>query len=378
MSYEKVKKQMEKTGNTPYIFEKLDIEMDPDIFLPVQTLNELRRMGLEELTREIQDSYRRSVPSKENQDGKEGLSDGFAEETLKPAGQLYDDKADALKEEGSTKTDIRIHVSLESLDALEGLLKLEEVSGIYLDSTAFKNNREFLNSGTYIKKCHDAGKKCNYIMPYIFRSEARKYYDSNAARNMLSSYDAIVVKSLDEAAYLKKSGLSNPLIADHNLYAFNRESESFLKDQGFAMNTVPLELNAKEIGKRGCADSELLVYGHLPMMVSAQCLKKTAGRCNKVSEVLYLRDRMKKDFPVKTNCQFCYNIIYNSAPTVLLENRTEIRRLSPAAIRLSFTLEDKTQVMSVTEKYIDAFCKEKDIRLDLPEFTRGHFKRGVE
>ncbi|WP_394923080.1 DUF3656 domain-containing protein [uncultured Robinsoniella sp.] len=378
LSYEKVKKQMEKTGNTPYIFEKLDIEMDPDIFLPVQTLNELRRMGLEELTREIQDSYRRSVPSKENQDGKVGLSDGFAEETLKPAGHLYGDKADALKEEGSTKTDIRIHVSLESLDALEGLLKLEEVSGIYLDSTAFKNNREFLNSGTYIKKCHDAGKKCNYIMPYIFRSESRKYYDSNAVRNMLSSYDAIVVKSLDEAAYLKKSGLSNPLIADHNLYAFNRESESFLKEQGFAMNTVPLELNAKEIGKRGCADSELLVYGHLPMMVSAQCLKKTAGRCNKVSEVLYLRDRMKKDFPVKTNCQFCYNIIYNSAPTVLLENRTEIRRLSPAAIRLSFTLEDKTQVMSVTEKYIDAFCKEKDIRLDLPEFTRGHFKRGVE
>lgn len=364
LSYEKVKKQMQKTGNTPYIFEKLDIEMDPDIFLSVQSLNELRRMGLEELTREIQQSYRRDLPSKENT------------ESLRSAGYLYDEKGNALKE--NNQTGIPIHVSLESLDALEGLLGLEEVSGIYLDSTAFKNNREFLNSGTYIKKCHEAGKKCNYIMPYIFRAETRKYYESDAARSMLSAYDAIVVKSLDEAGYLKECGFTNPLIADYNLYAFNRESESFLKEQGFASDTVPLELNAKEIGKRGCADSEILVYGHLPMMVSAQCLKKTAGRCDKVPEVLYLRDRMKKDFPVKTNCQFCYNIIYNSAPSVLLENRAEIRKLSPAAIRLCFTLEDKKQVMSVTEKYIDAFCKEKDIRLDLPEFTRGHFKRGVE
>ena len=364
LSYEKVKKQMQKTGNTPYIFEKLDIDMEPDIFLPVQSLNELRRMGLEALTREIQESYRRGLPSKENT------------ESLRSAGYQYDEKGNALKE--NNQTGIPIHVSLESLDALEGLLRLDEVSGIYLDSAAFKDNREFLNSGTYIRKCHEAGKKCNYIMPYIFRAETRKYYESDAARRMLSAYDAIVVKSLDEAGYLKECGLTNPLIADHNLYAFNRESEAFLKEQGFASDTVPLELNAKEIGKRGCADSEILVYGHLPMMVSAQCLKKTAGRCNKVPEVLYLRDRMKKDFPVKTNCQFCYNIIYNSAPSVLLENRDEIRKLSPAAIRLSFTLEDKKQVLSVTEKYIDAFCKEKDIRLDLPEFTRGHFKRGVE
>ena len=301
--------------------------MEPDIFLPVQSLNELRRMGLETLTREIQESYRRGLPSKENT------------ESLRSAGYQYDEKGNALKE--NNQTGIPIHVSLESLDALEGLLRLDEVSGIYLDSAAFKDNREFLNSGTYIRKCHEAGKKCNYIMPYIFRAETRKYYESDAARRMLSAYDAIVVKSLDEACYLKECGLTNPLIADHNLYAFNRESEAFLKEQGFASDTVPLELNAKEIGKRGCADSEILVYGHLPMMVSAQCLKKTAGRCNKVPEVLYLRDRMKKDFPVKTNCQFCYNIIYNSAPSVLLENRDEIRKLSPAAIRLSFTLEDK-------------------------------------
>ncbi|WP_083267440.1 U32 family peptidase [Robinsoniella peoriensis] len=376
LSYEKVKKQMQKTGNTPYIFEKLDIEMDNDIFLPVQSLNELRRMGLEQLTIEIQDSYRRNIPSKESKDERE-INRSF-KDIPKPVGYTYGDKGGSPKGPGDRKTDMKFMVSLESLDAFEMLLGLEEVTAIYLDSSAFKDNREFQISGKYIAQCHAAGKKCNYIMPYIFRSETRKYYESESALKMLAAYDALVVKSLDEAGYLKERGLTNPLIADYNLYAFNRDSESFFKEQGFASDTVPLELNAKEIEKRGCENSEILVYGHLPMMVSAQCLKKTAGRCNKVPEVLYLRDRMKKDFPVKTNCQFCYNVIYNSAPVVLLDNREEIRKLCPAAIRLSFTLENKAQVMSVTEKYIDAFCKGKNSRLDLPEFTRGHFKRGVE
>lgn len=376
LSYEKVKKQMQKTGNTPYIFEKLDIEMDNDIFLPVQSLNELRRMGLEQLTIEIQDSYRRNIPSKESKDERE--INRSSKDITKPVGYTYGDKGGSPKGQGNRKTDMKFMVSLESLDAFEMLLGLEEVSAIYLDSSAFKDNREFQSSGKYIAQCHAAGKKCNYIMPYIFRSETRKYYESESALKMLAAYDALVVKSLDEAGYLKERGLTNPLIADYNLYAFNRDSESFFKEQGFASDTVPLELNAKEIEKRGCENSEILVYGHLPMMVSAQCLKKTAGRCNKVPEVLYLRDRMKKDFPVKTNCQFCYNVIYNSAPVVLLDNWEEIRKLCPAAIRLSFTLENKAQVMSVTEKYIDAFCKGKNSRLDLPEFTRGHFKRGVE
>lgn len=376
LSYEKVKKQMQKTGNTPYIFEKLDIEMDNDIFLPVQSLNELRRMGLEQLTIEIQDSYRRNIPSKESKDERE--INRSSKDIPKPVGYTYGDKGGSPKGQGNRKTDMKFMVSLESLDAFEMLLGLEEVSAIYLDSSAFKDNREFQSSGKYIAQCHAAGKKCNYIMPYIFRSETRKYYESESALKMLAAYDALVVKSLDEAGYLKERGLTNPLIADYNLYAFNRDSESFFKEQGFASDTVPLELNAKEIEKRGCENSEILVYGHLPMMVSAQCLKKTAGRCNKVPEVLYLRDRMKKDFPVKTNCQFCYNVIYNSAPVVLLDNWEEIRKLCPAAIRLSFTLENKAQVMSVTEKYIDAFCKGKNSRLDLPEFTRGHFKRGVE
>ena len=46
MSRDRLEKQMKKTGNTPFVFEQLDIQMDEDIFLPVQALNELRRSGV--------------------------------------------------------------------------------------------------------------------------------------------------------------------------------------------------------------------------------------------------------------------------------------------------------------------------------------------
>ena len=63
---------------------------------------------------------------------------------------------------------------------------------------------------------------------------------------------------------------------------------------------------------------ELIVYGYLPMMVSAQCVKKTMEGCTGRPEVLYLRDRKGKAFPVKNQCRFCFNTIYNESPLSLL------------------------------------------------------------
>ena len=49
MTEEKVLKQLNKTGNTPFFFEHLSAELKGEMFLPVQALNELRRSGLKAL-----------------------------------------------------------------------------------------------------------------------------------------------------------------------------------------------------------------------------------------------------------------------------------------------------------------------------------------
>lgn len=48
-TFQDVKKQLAKFGNTPFIGDNIEIILDPGLFIPVKTLNELRRKATEEL-----------------------------------------------------------------------------------------------------------------------------------------------------------------------------------------------------------------------------------------------------------------------------------------------------------------------------------------
>jgi len=112
-------------------------------------------------------------------------------------------------------------------------------------------------------------------------------------------------------------------------------------------------------------------------MVTAQCIRKTVEGCSKCPEYLYLRDRKKKVFPVRNQCRFCCNTIYNSSPLSLLKDKKQIDRLQPEVLRLSFTSESAAQTGEVLDAYVKTFLHQEPVELE-GEFTRGHFKRGVE
>ena len=60
MSRERIEKQLRKTGNTEFEFSFLKAEIGEKVFLPMQSLNELRREALETLEKVICEKYRRS------------------------------------------------------------------------------------------------------------------------------------------------------------------------------------------------------------------------------------------------------------------------------------------------------------------------------
>ncbi len=61
LSHDDILKQLKKCGNSGFYFEETEIIADPDIFIPVSVLNELRRRGLSELKEDILSEYRRSL-----------------------------------------------------------------------------------------------------------------------------------------------------------------------------------------------------------------------------------------------------------------------------------------------------------------------------
>ena len=90
---------------------------------------------------------------------------------------------------------------------------------------------------------------------------------------------------------LKERGFDKKIILDHNLYIFNQYGKEFWNQQKVEDFTAPLELNSRELRELDIRDGELLVYGRIPVMVSAQCIERTTSGCSKKPGVRVLQDR---------------------------------------------------------------------------------------
>lgn len=347
LTQDRVKKQMEKTGQTPFAFEHLEVITDEAGFLPMQSLNELRRAGLEKLEASYLSQYRRKLPEKDTESWTE------REETLDSEQKWY--------------------VSVEQKEQWEAALSQEEVDGIYCSISMYsvKNFREEVLQD--IQVTHQAGKEYYLTLPYVLR-EGRLDNRIQAIREMGKSADGFVIRNLEELGYLKNLGLERKAVGDYSLYSFNDLSQNFLEDMGLLRTTVPLELNGKEIRRKECSRSEMIVYGYYPMMISAQCVKKTCGTCDHQSGTVQLKDRYGNYFMTKSFCDFCYTVIYNSVPTSLWEETEQIKSAGVQALRMNFTWENRKEC----KRLLEFFVQKKKNAFKMQDATKGHFKRGVE
>lgn len=346
-----VKKQIEKTGNTPFVFEHLEIHLEDGLFLPLQCLNELRRRALDELERKLTGVWKRNNAGK------------------KPHIKLPHNAERAAH---------RLNASVETTAQLEALCKVPGISNIYIECTILETPLRTEQAEKWAGLCHAAGKSCYYVLPRIFRSDTKALYSGHESLKALELFDGVLFRNYEEFFFLQKYGYTKARIPDYNMYTYNRYAEEFWKERGIAQTTAPLELNDRELAVRGCKNSEILVYGHLPMMVSAQCVRKNVDKCRKQSGFLYLKDRKGKRFPVKNSCSFCYNVIYNHVPLALFGNKKELDALAPASLRLSFTIEPPEKAAGIAQGFAEKFVEVRNIEYDFGDFTRGHFKRGVE
>lgn len=345
----RIEKQMRKTGNTGFVFDHLDIELEGNIFVPMQALNELRRQGIEKLETAILAQYRRSdVSLRKEKNVPEQLKE-------KQAAGLY--------------------VYVEQREQLETALKCSSVVRIYVDCNIIRNAWKNPELQDMVKRTKDAGKEFYFAMPYIFRKETKSQYENFFAD---MQFDGVLIRNYESFAFVKEKAPDLQVVMDCNMYEFNREAKRFWKEQNVQGLTAPLELNYRELQELGIQDCELIVYGYLQMMVSAQCVRKTTGACTKTPGYLQMTDRKNKDFTVKNCCDYCYNVIYNAEALSLLEQQEEIQTLSPKALRLHFTIESEEETKKVLYCFEDVFVKHRETEKLAGTYTRGHFKRGIK
>lgn len=380
LSRDKIENSIKKTGNTPFAFSDLQIEMEEDIFLPIQALNQLRRDALLRLEAALIQNYRRNI-READAPGKPHILDVSTYDTTYGAKQQKTDMVNSVTAETDLPQCENLAVSVETKEQLAAALLYDFVDDIYLDSSSYVREQLFEQLFADIKKIHQRGKKAYYILPAVFRDKTAEFYRKNAEQILNLNLDGVMVKSYDAAEFVKKQlGVDIALLLDHNLYTYNREAKGLLMQLHPVRDTAPLEANRKELSGRDNRNTELVIYGNLPLMTSAQCIHANIGTCDRTPKVLYLKDRYGKHFPVKNNCAECYNTIYNSTPLILFDYRRDFEKMGICAYRISFTTEGEKDVKELMKLYQETFGRGKKRLKETfhGEYTNGHYKRGVE
>lgn len=371
MTREKVIRQLGKTGATAFEFTELEAEVCGALFLPVQALNELRREGFEALTEAIQNQWRRKAP--EAGEVQNGADSG--EKSSRAAGC-----AGPVPDESAGKRPMYLTVSAETGDQLSAALAVPEVRRICLDASSFQPERW----AEFVQLIHQAGKECYLTLPHIFRTHAIGFFRTYRSCLELAGFDGLLIRAFEEIQWMREEQISLSASFDASVYAWNHGAVHTLKEEQAAFITAPWELNSRELEpvfeacRREGLPAELIVYGRAPMMVSAQCITKTVKGCSKCPSLLWMKDRTGARLPVQNHCAFCYNTILNPLPVSLHGCVDSVKRLAPEGLRLCFTIETGEETKAVLNAFAAEFIRGENAEPPFTEFTRGHFRRGVE
>lgn len=381
LTQETVKKQILKCGNTSFAFSELTVSLSQELFMTAGALNQLRRDGLRELEASLLRSFRRELPGND-------AASAPLQAARRPDHFPSSDLSVPSSDHGEDTPGF--HIVLPDLRAFEIVLQKKAVSLITVPCTAFSSMQELAQTAEAV---HLAGKKLLLSLPVVVRS-------SEAYRNGLNELmserasggdvlcgeemfrsgealtfaDGVLIDNPEELYYIKDIKYDKLVIADLHLYAMNQRAVSVLTGalpQG-VVTTAPVELNQKELLGRSVTGEDMMIYGYLPMMVSAQCVHGTMQGCDHKPGLLYLKDRYGNDLPCMNHCRTCTNIIYNSVPLCLTVRDTV--RLKPRFLRLSFTIEEPAEIDDIIEYYVN----NKPMPDRLQKHTKGHFNRGVE
>lgn len=344
---EDVAKRLSKTGDTFFVFEELEVIMDDNIFMPNGAINELRRSALEGLKNELLSAYVRDESRCSKQ---------------KPA-PVADRSADL--QAGCS-------ASVETTAQLKEVCKSSLISRVYIDWNRYSLNDFDNEIADDIRLVTSNGKKIYIILPAVCRDKTYNFLLSKQDLLGQSAISGFVVKNYEELGWCLDKFPDREIITDHNLYTYNDYAVNAYHELNISLDTMPLELNGREIARRSNADTEMIVYGYYPLMTSAQCVHRNSSKCDKCKQITYLKDRYNKLFPVKNMCNECYNVIYNTLPTMLFNDIARLKESKIHNLRLMFTVEDAAETREILSYFENPSLKRRG------EFTNGHYKRGVE
>ena len=327
--------QMYKTGGTPFLCVEDMAKADPGLYVSVADINELRRKLLNDLAEK-----RAQAPERRSLD------------------------CPPLPENEPVSEDPAVIFQIRTAEQLAP--ELAELKPDYLYVPAVELLRNFDAVEAFTEK----GTVPVAVLPRVITDDqAAEIEETLTALSKMGVEDALV-GNLGHVYLAKKAGMK--LRGDFGLNAFNSYSLAVLKAAGFVSATASFELRMSQIKDlRKQLDTELIVYGRLPLMVSDQCvMRESAGRCT-CQIPGQLTDRMGSVFPI-TKEFGCRNVIYNAHKLYLADKMEDVLETGLWGMRLLFTTESPLECAEVAKCYLGLSDYTPNV------LTRGLYYRGVD
>ena len=314
LTADRVEKQIRKTGNTPFEFENVKIELDDNCYIPsISSLNELRRTALEMLEAKVIEEKQKNIEIKHTE-----ISN------VKPA--------------VTPTLPPKISLSLRNLNVDYDYTKLDgsKIDKIYLALKLFLN-KSYSDIIKYLTDNYNV-----YIYLPIIIKPNYKNIVFNVLNDTIKKYKihGFIVSNLADFEALEQYKKDYELIGNYSLNVFNINTIKEYQKLGINRITLSRELSKDVINEltaqadKSKIETELIVYGNLPIMAMSYCLLGQTNKCYpncglycKNNSNYYLKDRLGLEFKIISDNLQTVTLLCNSKTLSIPTNDINIKNV---------------------------------------------------
>lgn len=340
---EKVIKNICKAGDTALKVEEIEFLHFEDGFVPVSSINEIRRNLIEQIENRIKEKNKRVLKDISS----ENIEATYAEQNM-PNLMVTLQRAEQLK----AAEELNIENVAVNIFNMRGNVDLENINikNLYLKVPNIIRDKEIDKVALEIEK------------------------NLHRIKGIITGNMGIINRFLGKTV----------IYGDYKNNVLNTFAHRFFSEKINGMY-LSAELNRSEllnIGKKSPENScGVVIYGRYELMVSEYCpigsiyggkskKENCKGACAK--DTYLLRDRKGEEFILDVD-KSCRSYIYNSVPVNLYPYINELKKNNINAFRIDFITEDYNEVKEILSGFINGTLGNED-----KKYTRGHYKRGIE